>query len=229
MDFLGEGVGEAIGLLFGFDGPTYRIVGFSLGISLLAVLLAAAVGIPLAGAIGLGRFRGRGTLAALAHGSMAVPSVFVGLLLYGLFSRLGPLGPLDLLYTPAAVAIGQAALALPLVLALGLSAVETADARAHPTAISLGLGRFRAVLAVLGERRAALAAAVAAAFARAITEVGCALIVGGNIKDKTSTMTTSIATEVGKGEFARALALGLVLLIVALTVLVLFRKAVPHD
>lgn len=229
MDFLWEGFRQAASLLVTFDGPTYRIVGFSLAVSVIAVILAALIGLPLVAWIGLGRFRGRETLASIAHGSLAIPSVFVGLLLYGLFSRLGPLGPIDLLYTPAAVTLGEALLALPLVVALGITAIETGDARAHPTAISLGVGRIRAILLVFGERRAALAAAIGAAFARAVTEVGCALVVGGNIKDKTRTMTTAIATEVGKGEFAQGLALGLVLVLVALVVLVLFRKAVPRD
>ena len=229
MDFLWEGIGKAAGLLFGFDGATWQIIGFSLMVSLLAVLLAVVIGLPIVAWIGLGRFKGRDNLATLAHGSMAIPSVFVGLILYGLFSRLGPLGPLDLLYTPTILIIGQAVLALPLVLALGLSAIESGDKRAWPTAVTLGLGRMKCVFLVFGENRTALAAAGGAAFARAITEVGCALVVGGNIKDKTRTMTTSITTEVGKGEFAQALALGFVLLVVALVVLVIFRRAVPRD
>lgn len=229
MDFLWDGLREAVGLLVGLDGPTYVVIGFSLLASLVAALVAAMLGLPVAAIIGLGRFRGRETLAAVAHGSMAVPSVFVGLILYGLFSRLGPLGPLDLLYTPVAVIIGQSLLAIPIVVALGIAAVETGDPRAWSTAVSLGMSRFRAALLVLGERRSALAAVVGAAFARAITEVGCALIVGGNIKEKTRTMTTAIASEVGKGEFARALALGAVLLLVAILVLLAFRRAVPRD
>lgn len=209
-----------LGRAFG-EPALYGVVALSLAVSLSATVAAAAVGVPLGAWIGLGKRR---TLMALANTSMAIPSVFVGLVLYGLFSRRGPLGPLDLLYTPVGMAIGQALLAVPLVTALTAAALAKADPRVLATALTLGATPGRAYLTVLREHRPAIVAAAAAGFARAVTEVGCAMIVGGNIKDKTRLLTTAIVTESNRGEFATALAMGLVLVVVALSVNLSLRR-----
>lgn len=221
MEYLWQGMVEALRRLGTLDASTYQALGLSLAVAGSAVVAAAAVGVPLGAWVGLKKRR---WMMALANTSMAVPSVFVGLLLYGFFSRKGPLGPADLLYTPVGMAIGQAILALPLIVALTAAALERADPRVYATALTLGATPARAFFTVLREYRPAIVAAVAAGFARAVTEVGCAMIVGGNIKDKTRLLTTAIVTESNRGEFATALAMGLVLVIVALIVNLTLRR-----
>ncbi len=154
---------------------------------------------------------------------MALPTVVVGLLVYSLTSRQGPLGPLELLFTPKAMIIGQFILAAPIIVALTISATQAIDPRVKITAMTLGAGPLRTAVTVLSEARFALMAAVVAGFGRVIAEVGCALMVGGNIRGYTRTMTTAIALETAKGEFAFGLALGFILLAVAFFVNILFH------
>jgi len=149
---------------------------------------------------------------------MALPTVVVGLLLFGLLSRQGPLGPLGLLFTPLAMIAGQTVLAAPIVANLVLAAVTGADQRIINTALTLGASRLQAAIQLLREIRFGVMAAVIAGFGRVIAEVGVAMMLGGNIRNSTRTMTTAIALETSKGEFAFGLALGIILLSVALIV-----------
>lgn len=218
MDFLVESFSEAIGLIFSFDREIAAIVLLTLTISLTALAAAVLVGVPLGTVIGLSSFRGRSAIVTLSSTLMAVPTVVIGLLLYGLLSRQGPLGPFDLLYTPFAVWLGQFLLVIPLIVSFTIAAIESADRRIFPTALTLGATRTRAAMKILCENRAALISAIAAGYGRVISEVGCALMVGGNIKDHTRIMTTAITAETRRGEFASALALGIILLAIALAV-----------
>jgi tungstate transport system permease protein len=149
--------------------------------------------------------------------------VLIGLFVFSLISRQGPLGFLGLLFTPSAMIIGQFILAIPIIIALTISAVQGVDARVRPTALTLGANHFQTILTVLTEARFALMAAIIAGFGRVIGEVGSALMLGGNIRNYTRTITTAIALETSKGEFGFAIALGIILMVVAFSVNILFR------
>jgi tungstate transport system permease protein len=190
----------------------------SLGLSAAAVIIASLPGVPLAAVLGLSRSRRRDVFLLGARVGMSFPTVVVGLLVYGLLSRSGPLGSLGLLYTPQAIVTGEVLLALPLVLALGASAVGALDPRFRDTALALRLGRGRTMLLAISEARDGFVAAILVAFARCVTELGVALLVGGNLRGSTRTLTTAIALETSRGDFARGLALGLVLITLALLV-----------
>lgn len=190
----------------------------SLYTSSCAIVVATVLGVPIGLWLGLSRFRGRKLLITLLNTLMALPTVVVGLLLFGLFSRQGPLGPLGLLFTPMAMIAGQTVLATPIVANLVLAAVAGSDNRIINTALTLGASQFQAALQLLREVRFGVMAAVIAGFGRVVAEVGVAMMLGGNIRNSTRTMTTAIALETSKGEFAFGLALGIVLLSVALFV-----------
>jgi tungstate transport system permease protein len=168
--------------------------------------------------LAMSRFPGRRVLVVAVQSLLAFPTVVVGLVLYMLLSRQGPFGSLGLLFTQQAMILGQAILAFPILAAYTLSAVQGADARAHETAVSLGAGPLRAALTTLNETRFAVLAGVINGFGRAISEVGCALMIGGNIAGFTRNITTAIALETSKGEFAQGIALGVVLVVLALGV-----------
>jgi len=218
MDYLLEGLTEALRLLVTGDREIFAVVGLSLRISLVAILLAAAVAVPLGFLIGTRSFPGRAAVVTLLHTAMAVPTVLIGLLGYALLSRRGLLGSWGLLFTPTAMILGQFFLALPLVMALAVSATEAVDERIAATARTLGANESQVAWTVFWEARLALLTALAAGFGRVITEVGAAIMLGGNIRGYTRTMTTAIVLETGKGEFGQALALGLILLLVAFAV-----------
>ncbi len=218
MDFLAQAFGEALRLLFSLDAELLHITGVSLKVSFASVVLATLLGVPLGFLVGVGRFRGRRALALLLNTLMALPTVVVGLFVFGLISRRGPLGSLDLLYSPWAMILGQAVLATPIIASLTLVAVEGADPRIAETALTLGASRCRAARAVLFETRLALLAAVAAGFGRVFAEVGVSMMLGGNIRWYTRNITTAIALQSSMGEFALGLALGLILLVIAFAV-----------
>lgn len=190
----------------------------SLYTSSTAIVVAGLFGVPAGLWLGLSRFRGRQVLITLLNTLMALPTVVVGLLLFGLFSRQGPLGPLGLLFSPWAMITGQVVLAMPIVANLVLAAVSGADNRIINTALTLGASHFQAACQLLREIRFGVMAAVITGFGRVIAEVGVAMMLGGNIRNSTRTMTTAIALETSKGEFGFGLALGIVLLTVALMV-----------
>ena len=218
MGYLGESLLHAIKLIFAFNQDVQSAVWTSLFTSSSAIVVAAIIGIPAGVLLGLSRFRGRRLVVTLLNTLMALPTVVVGLVLFGVLSRQGPLGSLGLLFTPLAMIAGQVVLATPIVANYVLAAVKGADERIFDTALTLGATRFQAGVQLLKELRFGVMAAVIAGFGRVIAEVGVAMMLGGNIRNSTRTMTTAIALETSKGEFAFGLSLGIVLLSVALFV-----------
>ena len=218
MGYFSESFSAALDLIFQFDQEVWLIVWTSLKISLIAAMLAALIAIPTGITIALNEFRGKQFLQQILNTLMAMPTVVIGLLLYGLFTRQGPMGGLGLLYTPTAVVIAECILILPIILNLTIVAVQSSDKRLVPTLKSLGANKIQLAIEVLGETHFAVIAAVVAGFGRAIGEVGAAMMLGGNIEGFTRTMTTAIALETSKGEFEFGLALGLLLLIIAFAV-----------
>jgi tungstate transport system permease protein len=202
----------------GFDRELWSIVWLSLRVATSALCLSAVVGVPLGAWLGLAQFRGKALLAALVYTGMGLPPVVVGLVVYLLLSRSGPLALLGWLFTPEAMVLAQFIIALPLVAGITLSAVAGVPPEFFQQVRALGASRWQARLAVLRQARAGVLVALAAGFGRIIAEVGAALMVGGNIQGHTRTLTTAIVLETGKGEFALALALAGWLLGLALTV-----------
>lgn len=230
MGYLQDTFTHAVHLLISLDKEIYLIAWTSLKVSGAACLLAAIVGIPLGLWIGVSSFPGRGLVVFSLNTLMAMPTVVIGLLLYALLGRQGPLGTLDLLYTPAGIIVGEFLLALPIICNLTLTAIQGADPRLFLTCKALGANRRQEAWLILTELRFAVMAAVVTGFGRVIAEVGIAMMVGGNIKGLTRTMTTAIALETNKGEFELGLALGILLLSLALMVnaLLYYLQRSPH-
>lgn len=214
----GDAFRSALRLLLTLDPHVLEAAGVSLRVALLATLFAAAAGIPIGFCVAARRFPGRRAVEVALKTLTAFPTVVVGLLVYTLLSRRGPFGALGLLYTPSAMVIGSTILVTPLLAALTMAVVGGADPRIEDTALTLGASRVGAALTVLAELRRGMVAAVVTGFGRLIAELGIALMVGGNILGRTRTMTTAIALETSKGEFALGFALGLILLAIALAV-----------
>jgi tungstate transport system permease protein len=198
------------------DPRLWQIVGLSLGVSLSAVAIATLLGMPLGAAIAVGRFPGRQAVIVLLNALMGLPPVVVGLVIYLLLSRAGPLGELGLLFTPQAMVIAQTVLVLPIIAALARQSVEDAWREYEEQLRSLGVHGFRGALTVLWDIRFSLLTAVLAGLGRASAEVGAVMIVGGNIDGVTRVMTTTIALETSKGDLPLALGLGMVLIAVVL-------------
>jgi tungstate transport system permease protein len=213
-----DAVRLALGLLLEFDASLRRIVILSLAVSLSASMAAAACGLPLGAALAVFRFRGRGLLILLANALLGLPPVVVGLVLYLLLSRSGPLGWLGILFTPVAMAVAQFLLALPIVVALSHRAMVGIWREYGDDLLVSGASRLRAIPHLLSIGRLSALTATLAGFGRAISEVGAILIVGGNIAGYTRTMTTAITLETGEGHLAFALALGLVLIAISIAV-----------
>ncbi len=216
MDSLIDSSAYAFHLLFSGDAALWRIVAISFNVSLRAILIATPGALFLAFLLAYAHFPGRRALVSAFQTLQAIPAVVVGLLVYMMLTRNGPLGDLRLLFTQTAMIIGQAALAFPLLVALGHSAMQAADRRAWETARTLGASFWHAMLTLMYEVRFGLLAAVIAALARIISEVGTSMIVGGNILNYTRNIPTAIALETSKGEYAQGIALGLVLVLLAL-------------
>lgn len=216
MAFLAESFARALQLILRADAQLLAIVHTSLATSCAAVLLASLLAIPAGLVSAMAQFPGKTVLRHALNALMALPTVVVGLLLYGLLSRQGPFGSFNLLFTPIAIVIGQTVLVIPLLWNLVWTAVQSADPRIIFTCRTLGARPHQQALIVLHECRRAVVAATILTFGRAIGEVGVAMMLGGNIAGYTRTMTTAIALETSKGEFALGLALGLVLLLVAM-------------
>lgn len=194
------------------------IAGLSLRIALVATILACAIGIPIGVWLGTSMFAGKRGVLVLINTMLALPTVVVGLLIYLLLTRQGPLGGLGQLFTWRAIVAAEVVLALPIAASLSAAAVQQVDPRVRRTALTLGAGPWRAAWAVAREARFGLGAAVAVAFSRVLSEVGAVLIVGGNIRGETRTLTTAITLATSQGNFTFAISLGLVLLALALTV-----------
>jgi tungstate transport system permease protein len=213
MDEIWNGTVEAVRLLASGDRDIWSIVLLSLRVSLTATVVSLLIGVPLGAALALTRFPGRSLFVGLVHTGMGLPPVTVGLLVSLLLWRSGPLGALGLLYTPTAMAIAQAVIATPIVAGLSLAAVQSLDPRLRLQLVALGANRVQLTWWLLREARLPLLAAVMAGFGAVISEVGAALMVGGNIKGETRVLTTATVLEVGRGNFEVAVALSLVLLL----------------
>ena len=198
------------------DPRLWQIVALSLGVSLSAVAIATVMGMPLGAAIAVGRFPGRQALIVVLNALMGLPPVVVGLFIYLLLSRAGPLGDLGLLFTPPAMVIAQTVLVLPIIAALTRQSVEDAWREYEEQLRSLGVHGWRGALTVLWDIRYSLLTAVLAGLGRASAEVGAVMIVGGNIDGVTRVMTTTIALETSKGDLPLALGLGMVLMVIVL-------------
>jgi tungstate transport system permease protein len=213
---LPEATCAAFALLLSGDAALWGIVWVSLKTSVLGLLLAAPPALLSGYAIASYRFRARRIAIWLVQASLSLPTVLIGLLLYLLLSRHGPWGSLHWLFAQPGIVLGQALIATPVLVALTLAAVQALDARYADTARALGASRWRIMLTVLHEVRFGVMAALISGFGRVLSEVGCALMVGGNIAGQTRTITTAIALETSKGEFAQGIALGIVLVGLAL-------------
>lgn len=225
MDLILESAREALRLLFTGNRYLLDIVLLSLRVSGAAVLLGVLLGIPVGVGVAVTRFPGRTLVVALIHTGFALPPVVVGLLVYMLLSRAGPAGGLELLFTPAAMVVAQAILAAPYVAGISLAAVQAVPPDVRLQARALGASRARALWTHLREARLGLVAAVVAGFGAVISEVGAVMLVGGNILGETRVMTTAIVLETRRGNFAAAMALGLVLLLLAFIVNVVLTRA----
>jgi len=218
MDYILSGLIQAFGLLFRGDPETFSAVKITVLASSLSVVASMAVGAPLGFCLGYARFPGRRAIRVVVDTLLSLPTVVIGLLCYAFMSHRGPLGDLDLLFTIPGMAIGQTILGLPIVVAMTATAVENLDHRLKQTVLTLGANPRQLLLTSLLEARFALALAGAAAYGRIVSEVGISMMIGGNIKWHTRTITTAIALETGKGQFAMGIALGLILLTLALLV-----------
>lgn len=207
---------SAFRLLFSGDRDLWEIILLSLSAAFSALLLISPVALLSAYLLASKRFYGRRLCIALLQGFLSFPTVVIGLVLYILFSRSGPLGSLELLFTPTIIIIGQMVIAYPILTVFALSALQKNETIVRETALSLGASKTRAMLTVCAEVRGALSAALLSGFGRIISEVGCALLVGGNIAHYTRTIPTSIALDTGKGAFAESIALGFVLIFFAI-------------
>ena len=224
MSELWQGLVKAIELIVTLDPEVMEIAGRSLAISVTATLLATIICLPLGSLIHFNRFVGKRTLVNLIQTFYSIPTVVVGLLVFLLFSRAGPLGGLNLLFTPTVMVIGQMVLVTPVLLGLTISALSGVDKAITETARSLGASELQTVTLVLREARFAVIAAVLLAFGRAISEVGLALMVGGNIKGFTRVFTTAISLETSKGDIELAIALGIILIFIALIINIVLNR-----
>jgi tungstate transport system permease protein len=218
VGFIADSLRTSLSLIGSLDREVIAAASTSVSVALWSIGVAALIGIPIGIAIGVTEFPFKRLIITLLNTLMALPTVVVGLLVYGIISRQGPMGELGLLFTPQAIIIGQSILAIPIVANYTLGSIRGADSRIMPTALTLGAGRLQSVIQLAREVRFGIMAALIAGFGRVIAEVGVAMMLGGNIRGYTRTMTTAIALETSKGEFAFGLALGLILMAVALVV-----------
>ena len=218
MDFLIDGFFQAFSLLLRGNAETYSAIWSTVKVSSYSITGSLLIGIPLGFCLGYFEFRGKKPLRTITDTLMALPTVFIGLLVYAFLTHRGPLGNFGLLFTLPGIAIGQTFLALPIVIGLTATAVESMDQKLRITVMSMGADRKQLFLTCLWESRHAILAGAIAAYGRVMTEVGISMMVGGNIKWHTRTITTAIALETNKGQFGLGVALGLVLLAIALCV-----------
>ena len=218
MDLIVEGVRQAMGLLAGGDREVLAVLLLSLQVSGMATCLALLVGIPAGVVLALSRFPARTLIVSAVNTGMGLPPVVVGLFVTLLLWRSGPLGTWEILYTPAAIVLAQALIASPLVTGITLAAVQNVPSKFRLQLVALGASRTQMVLVVLREARLPMLAAVMAGFGGVISEIGASMMVGGNIKGSTRTLTTAMVLETGKGNFEIAIALALLLLVLVFTV-----------
>jgi len=218
MDYIVEGLLKAAALLGSGDSETYSAIATSLKISSLSITAALIIGIPQGFILGYYTFPGKKQIRTVVDTLLSLPTVAVGLVVYAFVTRNGPLGGLDLLYSISGVAAAQVILITPIVISLTATAIEGLDGRLRLTILTLGADRAQVAMTSIAEARYAIMTAAVTAFGRAVSEVGISMMIGGNIKWHTRTITTAIALETGKGQFAMGIALGMVLIAFALTV-----------
>jgi tungstate transport system permease protein len=218
MGFILDGIAKAVQLLVEYDRETYSAIFATVTVSSYSMSASLLTGIPLGVALGCRDFPGKKQVRLLVDTLLALPTVFIGLMVYAFLSYKGPLGQWGLLFTLPGIAVGQTILALPIVVALTATAIESADDQLRLTLMSLGAGKRQLFMTYLWEVRYGIAAAAVTAYGRVLTEVGVSMMVGGNIKWQSRTITTAIALETNKGEFAMGIALGIVLLAIAFMV-----------
>jgi tungstate transport system permease protein len=214
VGLVAEGVVRALGLLLGGDPEVWTVLLFSVAVSATATLVSLLIGVPVGAALALTRFPGRRVFVTGVNAGMGLPPVVVGLFVTLLLWRSGPFGALEMLYTPLAIVLAQAVIASPIVTGITLAAVQSVPDRFRLQLVALGASRVQMVLVVLREARLAMLAAVMAGFGAVISEIGASMMVGGNIKGQTRTLTTAMVLETGKGNFEVAIALAVLLLAV---------------
>lgn len=222
MNPIWEGLQEAFRLIANLDPELLRILAVSFEVSGLAIVVGMLIGVPLGVFLGLRHFPGRNFLITLVNTGMGLPPVVVGLFVFLLLARSGPLGDLNLLYTPAAMVIAQVVIATPLVVGVTLAGIQGLDENLRLQILSLGASRFQYYWKLIREARLTLLAALAAGFGSIVSEVGAVMMVGGNIAGQTRVMTTAIVLETRQGNFSMAIALSLILLLLALLINWLF-------
>lgn len=224
MTEIWQGLIRALELIFTLDPEVMEIAGRSLTISVTSTILASLICLPLGSLIHFRNFPGKRFLVSIIQTFFSVPTVAIGLFVFVLFSRAGLLGGLDLMFTPAIMVIGQVMLITPVMLGLTISALSGVDKAILDTALSLGASDFQASVVALREARYAVLAAVIMGFGRAISEIGIALMVGGNIKGFTRVITTAISLETSRGDLELAIALGIILISIALVINIILNR-----
>jgi tungstate transport system permease protein len=223
MSEIVSGFFQAVNLIVTLNPEVMQIAALSLFISLAATVIAATIAIPLGGLIHFHEFRGKRMLIVLIQTLYSVPTVVVGLVLYLLLSRSGPLGIFGLLFTPEGMIVGQTVLIIPIMTGLVIASLGGIDRNISDTLISLGATSFQTIVQIVKEARLAILSAVVLGFGRAISEVGVAMMIGGNIRGATRVLTTAIALQTGIGDFPFSIALGLILLLIALVVVIIMN------
>lgn len=218
MNLFTDGFNEAIDLLMSGNESVYSAISTTITVSSWSLLISLAIGLPLGFALGYYNFFGKAVIRTIVDTLLALPTVVIGLIAYTMLSQAGPLGEYNLLFTQQAIIIGQIVLGLPIIIALTATQVESVDKRLYTSLKGMGASSYQILVATLVEARFGLMTAAMTAYGRIITEIGISMMVGGNIKYHTRTVTTAIALETGKGEFVTGIALGLVLFAVALIV-----------
>lgn len=223
MDLLVDSLRQAFMLLISGDPELFEIVGVSLTVSTFSTIIAACVGLPCGFVVAFKTFPGKRLVITVLNTLLALPTVVIGLVVYSFISRRGIFGPLELLYTQKAIIIGQVILIIPVITTLTIAAISRIDKRYRKTALTLGAGELQMAAVIFKEARYGIIAAVIAAFGRVIAEVGISMMLGGNARGFTRTMTTAMALEYDKGQFVLAVALGCVLMAFAFFINMLFH------
>ena len=218
MGYFSDGMNKALGLLLNMDDATFSAIQATLSSTSCALVIAMVLGLPLGFLLGYASFPGKKTLRLISDTLLAFPTVLIGLIVYVLITYRGPFGQFGLLFTLPGMVIGQSILALPIIVSWTAQAVESLDTRCRETLLTLGASPLQVALHTIREVRYDLGMVCVTAFGRVVTEVGVAMMLGGNIRYSTRTMTTAISLETSKGEFAQGIALGLVLLLIAFLV-----------
>jgi tungstate transport system permease protein len=221
MSDIVSGVVQAVNLIVTLNPDVMQIALLSIYISLTSTILAACIAIPIGGFIHFYEFRGKKVLIALIQTLYSLPTVVVGLLIYLMISRSGPLGFFGLLYTPQGMILGQTILIIPMMTGLAIAALSGVGRDIRDTLVSLGATGFQSIIQIVKEARVAILSAVILGFGRAISEVGVAMMIGGNIRNETRVLTTAIALQTGLGDFGFSIALGIILLSIALVIVIL--------